>query len=167
MRAAYGMGIVLGIICIVLFVVLVRTVTTYESMVSNRIADWNQQKADYVTQISDLQSQVSKLTRTGTLQEDALLVDRETVSQPANSYSNWYFNPAYAGYIMVDVTSSTNNTYVAMIWSTLGVNYNEQITLGSHGIARFPVLPTMVELRVGNTDLSGEATENVTVIDVY
>jgi hypothetical protein len=47
----------------------------------------------------------------------------------------------YAGFVSVNVTSSTtNNTYVETIWSTWGINYDNNITVGTKGTANFPVL---------------------------
>jgi hypothetical protein len=100
-----------------------------------------------------------------------VLVNSAIVSQPADSYTYWSFNTSnvwYAGYLSVNVSSSTSiNTYVQVIYSVHGVNYDNTITVGASGTAVFPVLPASIEVRVGNTDLVNGATETVTITYYY
>jgi hypothetical protein len=72
-------------------------------------------------------------------------------------------NILYAGYISVDVTSSSNTTYLQVAYSTsYGVNYNQTVTVGTGGSAAFPVLPGDLTVVIGNTepvdDVSGTAS---------
>jgi hypothetical protein len=61
----------------------------------------------------------------------------------------------------------SSNTYVEVIWSSHGIDYSNKITIGTSGTAYFPVLPSNVEVRVGNTNLINGATETVTVTYYY
>jgi hypothetical protein len=54
-----------------------------------------------------------------------------------------------------------------VIYSNYGINYNQQISVGSNGIATFPVMPSSIEVRIGNTDLLNGATETVTITYYY
>ena len=59
------------------------------------------------------------------------------------SYTTWSESAGYAGYVSINVTSSTtSNTYTEVIYSANGVNYNVQTNVGVNGTAYFPVLPT-------------------------
>lgn len=116
-----------------------------------------------------LQSQLSYLGGIVNLEELTIWVYYQTISQQANSSMGWIFNIQYAGYIVVDVHSSTSNsTYVRAAWSSYGVNYDHTITVGASGSAAFPVLPASgVEVMVGNLDASGEETVTITLTIAY
>jgi len=105
------------------------------------------------------------------LAKSSVWVDDETISQPASSYTTWTptFSASYAGYVSVWVqTSTTTNTYVRVIYSAYGVNYDHQIGVGTGGTAVFPVLPSStIEIRVGNSNLFSGATETVTITFHY
>mgnify|MGYP000683943339 CR=1 FL=1 len=134
----------------------------------NQIETKNSQIYNLQSQISDLQNQVNELNKIVNLGKTRVLVDHVTVNQPAGSYVYWRFPVDYAGYLVVTVhTSTTTNTYVRVIWSSHGVNYDETIRVGSGGTARFPVLPGTIEVRVGNTNLINGATETVTITYYY
>jgi hypothetical protein len=56
-----------------------------------------------------------------------------------------YFVFFYAGYISVNVTSSTTNTtYVEAIYYAHGISYDNTINVGTNGTAIFPVISNWV-----------------------
>jgi hypothetical protein len=79
------------------------------------------------------------------------------------------FFASHAGYIVVYVESSTTDTtYVRVIYSSHDVNCDKMIPVGKWGIATFPVLPlTSVEVRVGNNNVFYSATETLTIKYYY
>jgi cell division protein FtsB len=149
----------------------------------------NQTKANYANvqnQNANLASQVSNLTGTLNLQKSVIWVKNQTVSQQADSYADFYYQVNnVAGYVSVNITSSTtDNTYVEVTYSGhiafTGIHYDNTITVGKGGIADFPFviepvlvfpyltpLPTIIEIRVGNTNAVGNATETVTITYYY
>jgi len=151
-------AIALGIICVVLAVGLVGVVAYYTSIISG-----------LNSQVSQLQSQVSELRAIVNLEKSETWVSQQTVSQPAGYYVYWIFSASYAGYIVVTVHSSTtSNTYVRVIWSSHGVDYDNTVNVGAGGTAVFPVLPcSRVEIRVGNTNLLSGATQTVSITYRY
>jgi uncharacterized coiled-coil protein SlyX len=188
-----NVAIALGIICIVLVVGLIGAVTNYTSIMrtkddtiaslnsqitdkDNTISSLNLQIASKDSQISslnsqivDLQNQINNLNSIINLEKSTVWVDDQTVSQPAGSYTYWTVSAGYAGYISVWVqTSTTSNTYVRVIWSSYGVNFDQSITVGVSGTAVFPVLPASgIEIRVGNSNWLSGATETVTITYYY
>jgi nitrate reductase NapE component len=172
---ARNVAIALGIICIVLVVGLVGAF------------------AYYASQISSLNSEVGNLTYIASLDKSTVWVNDTTVTQTASNYTSWSFSADYAGYVSVNVQSSTtNNTYVRVIYSAYSINYDNTITVGTSGTASFPVLfaplafmtpsippgtpprsfpysigYTSIELRAGNTNTVGNATETVTITYYY
>jgi len=153
-----NVAIALGIICIILVVGLIVAVANYTSIIKG--------KDDT---IASLQNQVGDLNSIINLEKSTVWVNDQTVSQPASSYTYWTVSADYAGYISVQVqTSTTTNTYVRVIWSAYGVNYDHQITVGTSGTAVFPVLPcSNIEIRVGNSNIVNGATETVTITYHY
>jgi uncharacterized coiled-coil protein SlyX len=91
------------------------------------------------------------------------------VTQDANSSTTiWYEAVNYAGYVAVQIQSTSNTTYIAVGYSYNNVvNYNSTVTLGTSGVAAFPVLPGPIFIAVGNTDAAGGASVNATVTVNY
>jgi flagellar basal body-associated protein FliL len=156
--------IVLGIVCIVLVVGLFGA----------------------ILQVFSLNSQVSDLTDTLNLGKSTVLIDNVTFDVPPSSYQELTYPQAFmtpdpaqettinhAGYISVKIQSTTNDTYVRVIYSYQGtdnqtLNYDNQMSVRTDEISVFPVLPTsFLEVRVGNSNTNIEATENVTITYCY
>ena len=160
-----NVALILGIICVILAVGLIGAVINYTSVINTKddtIVSLNSQITDYQNQINNLNGIIN-------LEKSTVWVDDQTISQPASSYTYWTFSASYAGYISVLVqTSTTSNTYVRVIWSSYGVNFDQSITVGVSGTAVFPVLPcSSIEIRVGNSNLFNGATETVTITYHY
>jgi hypothetical protein len=119
-------------------------------------------------QITSLQNQITALNDIGNLSVSTIWINNQTISQPAGSYTTWTRSASYAGYVSIQVSSSTSITYANVTYSSHGVNYNSQTNIGSSGIAYFPILPSLnITVAVGNGLTYGNATENVTVIYYY
>jgi cell division protein FtsL len=183
-----NVAIALAIICIVLAVGLVGAISLYTSQINDKdntisslnsqIASDDSQIASDHSQISSLNSQVSDLNDIVNLANSTVWVNDQTVSQSVSSYTYWTFSAKYAGYVSIDVLSSTTtNTYVEVIWSAYGISYDSgQISVGVSGTAVYPILPcsgttifsgTAIEVIVGNTNYSNGATETVTITYYY
>jgi hypothetical protein len=137
------------------------------------------QIASYVTQIAYLNSELSDLNDTLTyvyadyanlqsivqLGKSGILYDA-TSTQTANTTTTlWNDQLDYAGYIVVQATASSNTTYAQVLFTYGEVNFDYNQTLGTAGTTIFPVLPGIVEVRVGNTIASD--TNNATVKATY
>jgi peptidoglycan hydrolase CwlO-like protein len=120
------------------------------------------------TQIANLQSQINTFNAISNLTVSTVWVNNQTVSQLAGSYTTWPESAIYAGYVSIQVSSTTSSTYANVTYSSLGVNYNTQTNVGANGTAYFPVLPSSnVTVAVGNGLQSGSETENVTITYFY
>ena len=73
----------------------------------------------------------------------------------------------YAGYITVQVTSDSNSTFVQVIFSFGGFNFDNTVVVGESGTAAFPVLPGSVTVNVGNTELTDAVNATVTATYIY
>jgi hypothetical protein len=152
-----------------------HTNAEYDAYVANHHytdAEYNSLNAtyqDYMTSHHHTDAEYNNLSDIVNLAKSTVWVDDQTISQPAHSYTPWTVSASYAGYVSVWVqTSTTTNTYVRVIWSAYGINYDQQITVGTGGTAVFPILPcSNIEIRVGNVNLLTGATETVTITYHY
>lgn len=102
------------------------------------------------------------------LNESSYLVAQREITTNANeSIMIYQYNLDYAGYVSVNLESTSNTTYVQLLYSYNGVNYNQNVTVGESGIAHFPILPTMIEIWVGNIETSNGDSVNATVTAIY
>jgi len=184
-----NVAIALGIACIILIAGLGGAMayysmvvndknTTYGSYVSSH-AHTNSEYDGYVSSHShsnsdydSLQNQVNDLTSNLRLEKSEVWVTSQTVSQTAGSYSSWTHSANYAGYVAVQVESSTTDkTYIRFLWNTPGIDYDKTILVGVSGSGAFPVLPySNLEVRVGNSNslwFGVGATETVTITYYY
>jgi hypothetical protein len=171
-------AITLGIICMILAVGILWMASNYSAIIREKdstIADLTNQLADTSeinslnSQISDLQNQVDNLTEIVNL-EKTNVWGTTTRTVGANSFLDTTAGGEtdYAGYLTVKIeSSSVGNAYVRVIYSSHGMNYDEQVTISSGGTAVFPILPTQfVEVKIGNPS-STEATIVDTITYYY
>lgn len=184
--------IALGLVCIVLLAGLVSALVVYVPMVNNlqsqmtekdnAISSLNSQisalnnsfnqinasSSAKDTQIAALSSQLASYANILTLNVSAYLVYNQPVSQAASANTTIFTDVLYyAGFVSVAVQSDSNTTYVEVIYSYYGVNYDNNATVGKSGTAAFPVLPATVAIRVGNTELVDPVNATVTATYVY
>ena len=168
------------------------------SSLQQNITNLQSNYANQATQIAELNSQVTALNATlkqaqTTLTQDATTIaeyqnntsvyqniislnsSKVLVSQQllkvANSNSTDAYNNAlpYAGYIVVQASSTSNTTYVQTSYSVDSVNFNQTVVLGAIGTEAFPVLPSTLEVKMGNLDpvLSSFSNSTVTITYYY
>jgi hypothetical protein len=166
-------AIALGIICIILAAGIVGAVILYFSQIDaiqskdSEIASLTSQIADNSLQIETLTSQKNELQDIVSLAESAIWVD-ETLIHPAGYYSYWTFAADYAGYVKVRLeTSNVTDNYVRVIYSSHGVDYDNQIDIVAGGVAVFPILPsTSIEIRF-DTKSPVASTATLTITYYY
>lgn len=120
--------------------------------------------------IETLNSQIESYLNILYLNASEYLILGQPFTQNASEYSVIFQDLLdYAGYVGVSTQSSSNTTYVQLLYSSHGVNYDHNVTVATSGTAYFPVLPGPggVEIRVGNTDIYSGDSVNGTVAAVY
>ncbi len=135
----------------------------------------------YVMQITSLEQQLSALNNTISALNDNMtnyrsiaLMSNSTVLLPQqqatvksnNSTDAYADSVPYAGFIKVQVTSTSTVTFVETAYSNFGVNFDQNITVGNSGTAAFPVLPGNIEVKLGNPDTI-DASVTVTITYYY
>jgi cell division protein FtsB len=74
----------------------------------------------------------------------------------------------FAGYVGVSAEAASNTTYIELSYSAYGVNFDQNVTVGTAGTAYFPVLPGTIGIIIGNTDTYTDGyNNNATVTAVY
>ena len=92
----------------------------------------------------------------------------EAISQNASTSTQLFQGGInYAGYIVVSAQSTSDTTYVQMLYNNYGVNFDYNVTVGTSGTAYFPVLPGEIEIRIGNTDAYIGDFINATAVAAY
>jgi hypothetical protein len=164
-----NIAIGIGVLCIILLVGMVGAALHYASVLNDK----DSQIADLQNQVTFDSSTVDRLTAIVNLTNSTVWVNDETINQPAgnssSTYTSWSYAVSYAGYVVVDILSSSNsNTSVELKYSWNGVNYDNTVEVGSGGSAWFPVLPSNnIEVRVINNSFSTSASETLTITYWY
>ena len=93
----------------------------------------------------------------------------ETLTQNANESTTIFQDVLnYAGYIGVNVQSTSNTTYVQLSYTYKGVIFfNQNVTTATSGSAYFPILPTTITINIGNTDIDTGDTVDATLSVTY
>jgi hypothetical protein len=154
----------------ILLVSLIGAILVYSSIINDRdrrISELNGQITSRDSIISSLNLQVADLASIANLAKSATWVNLKTVSIEAGYEIAWNVTANYAGYVSVMVSSSTTgNIYVRVAYSSSGVDYESQMSLGGSGTAVFPVLPALIQISVGNPS-TAVASATVTIIYHY
>jgi len=160
----------LGIVCVILLVSLVGTILFYSSIINDKnstINDKNSQISDLSQQVTSSNSQVGNLSSIVNLAKSKIWKNFENVSISAGYENVWNAVAEYAGYVSVQIFSSTaDNIYVRLTYNSHGVNYDNQISVGTGGTAVFPVLPAPIQMSIGNPGMT-DATMMVTIMYHY
>ena len=120
--------------------------------------------------IDNLDAQIEADLNIIYLNASGYLREPTTLTQDANSSTilTLYADQLeYAGLVRVDVQSTSNTTYAQVIYSSFGVNYDQNVIVGLSGAAYFPVLPGIVAVSIGNTEPTGSDPVNSTVSVLY
>lgn len=136
-----------------------------DSLNSSRI------NTDYLqNQISNLQQQIQSLNNVLNLNASTILVNNQEFSTaPYTNITIWDQPDSrlqYAGYVTVQVQSSSNLTYVQVQYNSFGVAY-DNVAEVSNGTVAFPVLPGLIVINVGNTEFTDSVTGTVSAVYHY
>lgn len=152
----------------------INTIATLNSQIASlqsQLNNINQNSTDadaYEAEITQLNAQLQYYNSVLHLNESAAMLSNQPLTQNANTSTViWQDTVNYAGYTKVVVQATSNTTYVQAIYTYGGVNYNQNITVGTSGTAYFPVLPSTLELLVGNTEPTEDNNATITATYYY
>ena len=141
-----------------------QQIAALQRILSQPTNNQDAQIADLNARIADLNDYSQNLMSLLFLNASGILVQNQPVSLQANeNVSIWNDVVEYAGYIVVQAQSSSNTTFANVVYTTsYGVNYDEVVLVGTDGAAAFPVLPGLIDVRIGNTETSSTVSATVT-----
>lgn len=125
--------------------------------------------SDTATQIADLQSSILYWQNIVYMNVTETIYSGQALHLDAGT-NQTLFNDVlgYAGYLRVQLTSSSNTTYVAVYGSSLnGVSFDKTVVFGTGGTAYFLVLPSNAQVVIGNTEATSAVDVNFTIVYVY
>ncbi|MCL2691180.1 MAG: hypothetical protein FWE56_02865 [Candidatus Bathyarchaeota archaeon] len=143
------------------------------STLQNQIDDLNNELYDYETHLYDYAEQIAALTNKTTayaniidLKESHVILDNQTYTQDANTKTTLFNDKVnYAGYFEIQVGSTSDTTYLQVSYTHSDLKFDQTITIGTDGVAHFPILPGTIEILLGNT--ASTETNEVTVTLTY
>lgn len=122
-------------------------------------------------QISQLQAEINSLNNVVYMNASGTLVSSQAFSlDPSTNTTVWDQDNTplvFPGYVTVQLTSSSNTTFVELSYVAYGVVYDNVVKLGTSGQTAFPVLPGSIVIIVGNTETNATVTGTVTATYFY
>ena len=152
--------------------VLNQQIVSLQNILAQRegsIDDKDSQISALNNEVSALNDDVDGLLNLLYLNATGTAVSNQSFSLAAGENSIvWGGDVDYAGYFTVSVQSSSNTTFVQMVYSSFEINFDDTIVVGTSGIAGFPVLPTdNINVIIGNTELADSVNGTVTATYHY
>jgi TolA-binding protein len=146
----------------------IATLNAQIASLQNQLNNVNHNNTQYEEEIAELEEQIQEYINILHLNKTATLVNNQTLTQNPNStLVVWNDDLYYAGYAKVTVESSSNTTYVQVIYNYGNVHYNQTVTVGASGTVYFPVLPSEVGIIIGNNESTNDVTATVTATYYY
>ncbi len=160
-----SIAITLGIICIISLVSLFGTIVAYWSMMNEKDKEISSLRIEG----TNLQNNLTDLNNTIALAKSEQWFTNYPLTIMPNSDFTILHPAYYAGYISVQVESSTTNrTYVQVYYNSHGLNYSNRVTVGVGETVSFPVLPSQdLEIIFGRENPNEKTDITVTVTYHY
>jgi hypothetical protein len=153
--------------------IIVPTYHNYSSAHTISNSDYdslNNSLKSYVSTHAYNNSEYYNLKGIADLDRTMTVVANLAVTVPAGGYHTESFPARYAGFVLVNITSSTTDqNYVEVSYSSQWLYYdNYVIIVGYRGISMFPVLPSdNIQVSVGATRSSSGANQTFTLTYYY
>lgn len=120
---------------------------------SQQVAYLYQQVSDLNSSLISANTSVYALQQIANLSYSSDLYDDNTFTQDANTTTTLFNdNLSYAGYVEVQAAGTASTTYVEVLNSFEGFNFDYNQTVGIGATVVFPVLPGGVAILIGNTN---------------
>lgn len=147
------------------------TIASLNSQITSLQTSLNSQNniaVDNSTEIDQLTAEIEYYYSVSHLNESDVMVNSQSFTQdPSANTVIWQDAVNYAGYVAVTAQASSNTTYIQTVYTYNGVNYNQNINVGTSGTAYFPVLPGLLEISLGNIESTNSNTGTVSAIYYY
>ena len=154
--------VVLGILVVALAMLTIWSYTTLSAnnaYLQSQLTTLNATHQAYVGTHSYNNTEVDELMQIINLEKSEILQENLNFTQEGGTTLTFIYSKQYAGYIVVNVNSTSFTTYVRVraIYEDFDFSYEDTQIVGESGTAVFPVLPSEgIEVIIGN--VSGRDT---------
>jgi hypothetical protein len=129
---------------------------------------YTDQIASLNAQLSDLNDTVSTYYNIALMKSSGVLFSQTPVTQDANTSTQVFSDEIfYAGYVIIQATASANTTYAEISYTAGGTSFDYSQVIGASGTAMFPVLPSTIQINIGNTNQTAANTATVSATYYY
>jgi hypothetical protein len=143
----------------------ISTLNSQVTILQNQLSTSKSNSSTLAEKVANLTSTVGDYESILAMNNSDVALDNETYTQDAKATSTLYEGTInYAGYAVIEVTATSNTTYVQATYTCGDLDYNQTITVGTSGTAIFPILPGDLKIVLGNI---GTETNNATVTFTY
>lgn len=163
----YALIAMLTISTIVIYPIYFNNVS---AQTNNEYDDLNNYLNGYISTHTHNNSEYNDLREIVNLEKTQIIVRNLTITEPAGAYHTETFSVQYAGFILVNLTSSTTDqNSIEVIYTSQWFSYdNYVIIVGHRGISMFPVLPSNnVQVRIGTPNSSKGGNQTFTITYYY
>ena len=153
------------------------TVTSLSSTVtslSSQVSSLNSQVASLKSNLNESQSYyeeiISDYYEKLSLSQYGYLVNNMNFTQDAGAATAvWTGYVEYAGYVVINVESTSNTTLASVAYSlsSRGVNFEYNATVGTSGTTVFPVLPGELTVGISNKETTNAINAIITAVYYY
>ncbi len=137
------------------------------SELNSRIAYLTAQLTAFNASYSELQGDYQESQSLLNLARSENIYNDSLTQNPSASTSIFSSSSLYAGYIVLTATSNSSSTYaqIRYTYNNLAFDYNK--TVGASGTVLFPILPTTIEITIGNLNPTDGNDVNATATIYY
>ena len=152
----------------------VASLSSTVTSLSSQVSSLNSQVASLKSSLNESQSYyeeiVSDYYEKLSLSQYGYLVNNMNFTQDAGAVTAvWTGYVEYAGYVVINVESTSNTTLASVSYSlsSRGVNFDYNAIVGTSGTKVFPVLPGELIVGISNTEIANAVNAIVTVVYYY
>lgn len=143
----------------------ISTLTSQNTILSNQLSTAKSNSTTLAEKVANLTSTINDYESIIAMNNSDIALDNQTITQDANATTTLYDGTInYAGYAVIEVTATSNTTYIQAVYTCGDLDYNQTITVGTSGTSIFPILPGDLTLIIGNID---SESNNATVTFTY
>ncbi len=99
-------------------------------------------------------NEVFRLRNIVDLGESQIWLDHHQFIFEENGEADSYYTAGYAGYVTVQLESTSPSIYVEVSYFAHGLSYSRRVNPGADENVTFPILPSSVKIVVGNLGLN-------------
>jgi hypothetical protein len=163
--------VVLGVLVVALAMLTIWSYTTLSAEnadLHSQLTALNTTHQAYVDTHNHNDTEVDELLQIINLEKSDVLQENLTFIQNPGDTITFQYAKQYAGYLEVNVNSTSITTFVTVQYDAFEFSFDETQVMGRGGLAVFPILPSdEIDVIVGNENFLQEATITIQITYHY